>query len=198
MFEMIRAFLAGERPSAGSTPGSAGPSPGDTRDPAVPGGSRPSDTREAPVPLGTHDPLHVAACALLLEVAFADGEFSAAERKHLEAVLERHFSLPAETGRELISIAETEHKGSIDHFRFTSLLAREYDLGQKMLLAEVLWGIVLSDGKVAEHEHYLARKIGNLLGLEPGYLSAARTRAMNADSLEARTQAMNTEPPDSV
>ena len=123
------------------------------------------------------DPVHLAACALLLEVAYADGEFSPEERAHLEQVLERHFSLPAESGRRLIEIAEKERSSSIDHFQFTRVLNERYDLGQKMVLAEVMWGLVLADGQIAEHEHYLTRKIANLLELEPGYLSAAKTRA---------------------
>lgn len=123
------------------------------------------------------DPLHLAACVLLLDVAYADGEFSAEERQHLETVLERHFSLPAEAGRQLMALAEQERRGAVDHFRFTSQLQRGYDTGQKMVLAEIMWGIVLADGKVAEHEHYLTRKISNLLELEPGYLSSAKEAA---------------------
>ena len=123
------------------------------------------------------DPVHLAACSLLLEVAFADGEFSAEERAHLEQVLERHFSLPADSGRQLIEMAERERRGSIDHFQFTRVLNERYDVGQKMVLAEVMWGLVLADGQIAEHEHYLTRKIANLLELEPGYLSTAKARA---------------------
>ena len=123
------------------------------------------------------DPVHLAACSLLLEVAYADGEFSPEERAHLEQVLERHFALPAESGQRLIELAEKERGGSIDHFQFTRVLNERYDLGQKMVLAEVMWGLVLADGQIAEHEHYLTRKIANLLELEPGYLSAAKARA---------------------
>jgi uncharacterized tellurite resistance protein B-like protein len=123
------------------------------------------------------DPVHLAACSLLLEVAYADGEFSAEERAHLEQVLERHFSLPPESGHRLIELAEQERGGSIDHFQFTRVLNERYDIGQKMVLAEVMWGLVLADGQIAEHEHYLTRKIANLLELEPGYLSAAKARA---------------------
>jgi uncharacterized tellurite resistance protein B-like protein len=126
------------------------------------------------------DPLHLAACVLLLDVAYADGEFSAPERAHLEAVLERHFALPPESGRRLIALAEEERQRSIDHFQFTGALQRGYDLGQKMVLAEVMWGLVLADGQIAEHEHYLTRKIANLLDLEPGYLSAAKAAAARA------------------
>jgi uncharacterized tellurite resistance protein B-like protein len=141
---------------------------------AGPGGEAGASAPEA---AAGAEPLHLAACALLLDVAYADGEFSAPERAHLEAVLERHFVLPPESGRRLIELAEAERAGSIDHFRFTSVLQRGYDLGQKMVLAEVMWGLVLADGKVAEHEHYLARKIANLLELEPGYLAAAKAAA---------------------
>lgn len=138
----------------------------------------PADAGEAaPAAAPAVDPLHLAACALLLEVAHADGEFSAAEREHLEEVLERHFSLPPESGRTLLRLAEEERRGSVDHFRFTSVLQEGYDTGQKMVLAEIMWGVVLADGQVAEHEHYLTRKISNLLGLAPGYLSAAKAAA---------------------
>jgi uncharacterized tellurite resistance protein B-like protein len=123
------------------------------------------------------DPIHLAACVLLLDVAHADGEFSDAERVHLEDVLERHFSLTRDAGRELMELAEKERRNAVDHFRFTSQLQRTYDTGQKMVLAEIMWGIVLADGKIAEHEHYLTRKISNLLELEPGYLSAAKESA---------------------
>jgi len=128
-------------------------------------------------PAKTADPLHVAACALLLDVAYADGEFSAPERAHLEGVLERHFALPPDAGRELIALCEAERSKAVDHFGFTSVLQSNYDIGQKMLLAEIMWGLVLADGQIAEHEHYLTRKIANLLELEPGYLSTAKAAA---------------------
>ena len=141
-------------------------------------GDREKDSRSdaGPSP-GGPDPLHLAACALLLEVAHADGEFTEAERAHLEEVLERHFSLPPESGRRLMELAEAEMHESVDQYRFTSLLRDSYDTGQKMVLAEIMWGLVLADGEVAEHEHYLTRRISNLLGLEPGYLSAAKAAA---------------------
>jgi uncharacterized tellurite resistance protein B-like protein len=132
---------------------------------------------DAAAPKPSVDPLHLAACVLLLDIAHADGEFSADERQHIESVLERHFSLPPEAGRALMELADKERRNAVDHFKFTSQLRSNYDTGQKMVLAEIMWGIVLADGKVAEHEHYLTRKISNLLELEPGYLSAAKDAA---------------------
>ena len=113
----------------------------------------------------------------MLDIAYADGEFSAPERAHLEQVLARHFALPPEAGRELIALCERERAHAVDHFQFTRVLREQYDVGQKMVLAEIMWGLVLADGHVADHEHYLTRKIANLLELEPGYLSTAKQSA---------------------
>jgi uncharacterized tellurite resistance protein B-like protein len=132
------------------------------------------------------DPIHLAACALLLEIAWADNEFSAPEREHLEGVLARHFNLTPEEGTRLLAVADEARRNSVDHYRFTSVLRKHYDTGQKMVMAEVLWGLALADGEIAEHEHYLTRKIANLLDLEPGYLSAAKNAA--ASKLRDRTE----------
>ncbi|HEX6107458.1 MAG TPA: TerB family tellurite resistance protein [Gemmatimonadales bacterium] len=139
--------------------------------------------RTAPAADDREDPaagpggVQIAACALLLELAHADGEFSDAERAHIENAVGRHFGLDEDTTRELLALAETERRESIDHFQFTRLIAEQYDLGQKMVLAEVMWGVILADGQIATHEGWLVRKLGHLLELEPGYLAEARRAA---------------------
>jgi len=141
-----------------------------------------SDERtEADAALEERHRLHIAACALLLELAHADDEFSEAERIHLEAVVRRHLDVDRETAQSLLDLAEQERMQAIDLYQFTSLIRDSYDLGQKTLLAEIMWGVVLADGRIERHESYLLRKIANLLDLKPGYLAQARKRAA-ADS----------------
>jgi uncharacterized tellurite resistance protein B-like protein len=123
------------------------------------------------------DPLHVAACALLLELAHADDVFSEDERNHVHAVLMRHFSLDYDTAQDLMKFAEEQRRQSVDVFQFANLVRTSYDIGQKTLLAEIMWGLILTDGEIARHESYMLRKIANLLDLEPGYLSKARASA---------------------
>ena len=121
--------------------------------------------------------VQLAACALLLELAHADGSMSPSELAHIESAVQRHFGLDDATTRELIALAEAERRQSIDHYQFTRLIAAQYDLGQKMVLAELMWGVILADGELATHETWLVRKLGHLLELEPGYLSEARRSA---------------------
>jgi uncharacterized tellurite resistance protein B-like protein len=121
--------------------------------------------------------LHVAACALMLEIAYADDHFSEAERNHICAIMQRHFGLDEETAEALMELAEAERARAIDLYQFTSLIRDNYDLGQKTLLAEIMWGLIITDGTVQRHEGYVLHKIASLLDLEPGYLAVARKRA---------------------
>ncbi len=124
--------------------------------------------------------LALAACALLLELAHADDEFSESEQRHIEETMTRHFSLEADTVAELIRLADEERRRSVDLYQFTSLMTASYDEGQRMVLAEMMWGLVYADGTVAQHETHLMRKLSQLLGLRPGYLAEAKQRALKS------------------
>ncbi len=136
-----------------------------------------TDHRPSDDDAGDDDRIPLAACALLLELAHADDEFTEDERRHIEQALTRHFALGEDAVRELIELAEAERARSVDFYQFTKLIADRYDLGQKMVLAEVMWGVVFADGELAKHEAYVMRKLTSLLGLKPGYLAEARRKA---------------------
>jgi uncharacterized tellurite resistance protein B-like protein len=124
--------------------------------------------------------LRLAACALLLELAYADDEFTADERRHVEAAVRRQFGLGHADAEKLLELAEEARMKAVDLWQFTNLIASNYSLGQKMVLAEVMWGLVYADGELAPREDYLMRKISNLLRIEAGYLAEARKRAEDA------------------
>jgi uncharacterized tellurite resistance protein B-like protein len=132
---------------------------------------------EADAPSGHSRALQVAACALLLEVAHADQEFSDDERAHIEEAAVRHFDLDPASARELMKVAEEARRESIDLHQFTSIVVDRYDEGQRMVLAELMWRVIHADGKLSEHETQLARKLASLLELRPGFLAEARRRA---------------------
>ena len=120
--------------------------------------------------------IRLAACALLLELANVDDEFTNDERQHLESAVRRQFGLGATEGEQLLELAQQAREEAVDLWQFTNLIAENYSTGQKMVLAEIMWGLVYSDGDLASKEDYLMRKICNLLRLEPGYLAEARER----------------------
>src|SRR5688572_16145168 len=128
-------------------------------------------------PTHSRKDIRLAACALLMELAHADDDFTEDERKHLESAVQRQFGLDADDTKKLLALAEQERAQAVDLWQFTNLIAESYSVGQKMVLAEIMWGVAYADGKLGGREDYLLRKICNLLRLEPGYLAEARKRA---------------------
>jgi uncharacterized tellurite resistance protein B-like protein len=134
----------------------------------------PADAEGAPI---RPDRVQLAACALLLELAHADGDFSPEEERHIARALLERFGLDDDAGRELMRLAELERAQSLDHFQFTRLIAAEWEPARRMTLAEVMWGVILADGRLNDLETHLVRKMGSLLQLTPGDLAEARRRA---------------------
>ena len=118
--------------------------------------------------------LRTSAGVLLLELAWADEEFSEEERHHLAGVMRRHFGLTEEDAEELLAQAEAERVRAVDLWQYTTMIREHYSMGQKMVLAEAMWGLVYADGVLSSHEDYLIRRMSHLLGIKPGYLSQAR------------------------
>lgn len=120
--------------------------------------------------------VRLAACALLIEIAHADDEFTDDEGQHLLSAIRRQYGLEEEEAEELIALAEQARASAVDLWQFTKLIKENYSLGQKMVLVEVMWGLVYSDGDLSSHEESLMRRVCHLLNLAPGYLSDVRKR----------------------
>jgi uncharacterized tellurite resistance protein B-like protein len=130
----------------------------------------------SPSPDIRHRDTKLAAVALLLELAHADDQFSDRERIHLHAAVSRQFRLDPREAEELLQLAQKEREQATDLWQFTSLINENYSRGQKVVLLEVMWGLVFADGELASKEQYLMRKICYLLNLEPGYLAEVKKR----------------------
>ncbi len=120
--------------------------------------------------------VRLAACALLIEIAYADDDFTSDERQHLLSAIRRQYGLDEERAEELIRLAEDARANAVDLWQFTKLIKSTYSLGQKMVLLEVMWGLVYSDGELSSHEESLMRRVCHLLDVAPGYLSDVKKR----------------------
>ena len=137
------------------------------------GASMAPDPQQAAVP---EEDIRLAACALLLELAHADEDFTDDEARHLEGAIRRQYGLDRDQAAELITLAEKERANAVDLWQFTKLIKETYSLGQKMVLVEVMWGLVYSDGEFSDREEYVMRKVCKLLDIAPGYLADVRKR----------------------
>jgi len=112
----------------------------------------------------SHD-IRLAVCALFLEMANIDGEFSGSERDHVISLLKRRYDLPDEHILELMGASKKELKGSIDLWQFTNLINQNYSREEKIHIIEMVWEVVYADGRLDQHEDYLVHKLAKLLRL---------------------------------
>ena len=120
--------------------------------------------------------VRLAACALLIEIAHADEEFTEDEEQHLVSAMRRQYGLEEEEADQLLELADKERASAVDLWQFTKLIKQNYSLAQKMVLVEVMWGLVYADGQLSSHEESLMRRVCHLLDLAPGYLADVRKR----------------------
>jgi uncharacterized tellurite resistance protein B-like protein len=112
------------------------------------------------------DPVAIAACALLLEIAHADGLYGAAERDRITRHIREDLGVPEEDIREVIRLAQEERRESVDFYQFTRLVAERFSREERLRLVEAIWGVVYSDGTLTAAESQLARRIAELLGFQ--------------------------------
>ena len=122
-----------------------------------------------------HD-TRVATCALLLEMAHMDGEFSESEKERIVSVMSREYGLSDEHVTELLKAAQQERDESIDLWRFARLINENYAVDEKIRIIELVWKIAYTDGRLDKHEDYLVHKLAQLLRLDHKQLIEAKLR----------------------
>jgi uncharacterized tellurite resistance protein B-like protein len=129
----------------------------------------------------THD-IRIATCALFLEMANIDGEFSELEKDHIIQILKENYNVTDEYVHELIEASDKELKGSIDLWQFTNLINQNYSLEEKIRIIEMVWKLAYADGLLDQHEDYLVHKLANLLRLSHKQLIDAKLKVLHGDN----------------
>jgi uncharacterized tellurite resistance protein B-like protein len=118
----------------------------------------------------------LAAAALLIHASMIDGQMSKPEREKLHAVLKSHFGLDDDAAAELIDMGTLAEQEAVDLYHFTSLLNRSLDEAGRLGIVEMMWEIVLADGRVTEFEDNLMWRAADLLGVSSRDRIALRQR----------------------
>lgn len=118
--------------------------------------------------------IQVATCALLLEVAKSDYEFSSIEKTTIGAILKKDFQISAEAIGELMEIAKRRREESIDLWEFTHLINENYSKEEKIKVVEAAWKVIYADKKLDKYENHLVHKLARLLRLRHSDLIEAK------------------------
>jgi len=125
-----------------------------------------------------HD-IRVATCALLLEMATIDGEFSDSERNSILSILKGNFQLSDAYATQLLEVSNEELDRSIDLWQFTNLINENFSEEEKIQTIEMIWKIIYIDGKLDSHEDYLVHKLATLLRLSHQQLIDAKMKILH-------------------
>lgn len=110
--------------------------------------------------------LEIATCALFVEMAKADGEFTEDERNKIIKVMKETFELEDECVNDLIELSEQKIKESISLYEFTSIINEKYSNEDKFELIKNLWKLIYIDKTLNMYEDHLVKKIGTMLNLD--------------------------------
>ena len=126
-----------------------------------------------------HDPLPLATAAILLDIAYADGEFSPSEDGDVVGFLKRAFTLDEESVRELLKAADELRAQTIDNYALTNFIRRNVPLSDRIDIVKTMWRVVYADGRLTDYENYLVRKLADLLGIEHHVMIEAKVAVLD-------------------
>lgn len=138
------------------------------------------DVSEGEKKTTSHD-VRIATCALLLEMAHIDGEFSEPEEESIINIIKKDYELSDEHAAALIEAADEELKSSIDLWKFAKLINQNYSTDEKIQIIEMIWRVIYTDGKLDRHEDYLVHKLAKLLRLTHEELIDAKMKVLGRD-----------------
>ena len=129
---------------------------------------------EITVQLDNEKRVQIATCALFLEVAHSDDDFSMEEKEFIELTMKEKFNLDDKMVSELIDLSMRQTERSVSLYEFTEIINQIFDQNSKFDILKNLWRLVFADGKLDQYEEYFIRKISGNLHMEHSDMIAAK------------------------
>lgn len=143
--------------------------------------------RPQPETLVAEDEEHLAATALLVHVARADGVLDPAEGERLVRLVRSRYAASDEDAKALIARAAAMDAETRDLTSLVEMIGREGGEDERRHLLSMAWSVAGADGEVHEFEEALVHRLGTLLGLDEAGIAAARAPAAVTRVLDAST-----------
>ena len=113
----------------------------------------------------------------MIEAANTDGRITEDEINKISFSLINVFKEDTYLVEDSLSKAINDKDNSRSLFYYTSKLNKSYSHEKKILLIEVLWGIILSDKEIHDFESNLIRRLAGLLYVSDVECGNAKKRA---------------------
>ena len=127
-------------------------------------------------------------CGLMIEAANIDGIIDQEEVNKISSALIDIFNEdPVEVKAEIQKCLKEVNDHKSLHF-FTSKINKTFDKEKKIILFEILWEIILQDGKVHDFESNLIRRLGGLLYISDYECGNARKKVLKKIDIDSSNE----------
>lgn len=120
----------------------------------------------------------MAVAALLVAVARADGAYDAEEVARIDRLLCQRYGISPFEAAALRGEAERAEAGASDIVRFTRAVKDAVPHEDRVSVIEALWEVIYADGRNADEEAALVRRLCGLLYVEDRDAGLARQRVI--------------------
>lgn len=115
---------------------------------------------------GRSKKIEISACALFIETAKADGDFTDDERTIIISEMKSTFNLDDDYVNDLLMLAEERIKESVSLYEFTGVINSTFSHEEKIELIESLWRLIYKDQKLNQYEDHLIKRIAATINIE--------------------------------
>ena len=122
--------------------------------------------------------LALATYVVLREMADADQDIAKTEQHRVNAMVKEYFKLNDEQFSQLKTQGDKMADESIELHQFTIEIKNSFSEEQRKDVMDMLWRVVLADGKIDKYEEDLCRQLTELLGLEHSDMIESKLKAL--------------------
>ena len=120
-----------------------------------------------------------AVLSLLIEACKIDGTISDDEIEKITNLLINKFHLESTKAINALNFVLEKANEKVEIFSDIKVILDTMDHEERIKVVEMLWGVVLADGKIDDYESNLMRKISSLLHVSSFETAEAKKRAIN-------------------
>ena len=112
------------------------------------------------------DASQLAVASLMVTTALHDGEFNEIEKDEILKLLGNFYNLNDDKLNKLFEASYELVDNANDIHQFTSKINSLLTDEEKIMIIEMIWKIVIADGRIDDYENALVRKISGLLYID--------------------------------
>tara|TARA_B100000965_G_C19133699_1_gene558599 strand:+ start:96 stop:539 length:444 start_codon:yes stop_codon:yes gene_type:complete len=123
--------------------------------------------------------LQIAISTLMIQTAVYDGVFDEQEKSKILELIKNYFNFNENQKIQLFAVAMKANDESNDMQQFTRTLNDTLSEEEKLIIIEMLWKIIISDGRIDDYENALIRKISGLLYINDKEVGEIKKKLIN-------------------